>query len=142
MRAVVYHQQESIDKLMAKGVRVTAELETLTKKAYAQSMNDDPDLTIVKQNFEAELSATEADIGNKIKSLVLLPHSQGSIYANKIYQLFGATLPTARIVAVGTPASFIAGNGDYVTSYEDGVIGIVRAVTSTLQSSSSRAQPK
>lgn len=134
VRAVVYHQQESIDKLMPKGVTVTAELETLTKKAYAQSMNDDPDLAIVKQNFEAELSATEADIGNKIKSLILLPHSQGSIYANKIYQLFGATLPTARIVAVGTPASFVAGNGDYVTSYEDSVIGIVRAVTSVLQS--------
>jgi len=55
--------------------------------------------------------------------VVLVGYSQGAFYANETYKyltMFGGVKPAALAnFAVGTPASYVAGNGAYMTSFED-----------------------
>ncbi len=70
--------------------------------------------------------------GNKV---LVVSHSQGNFFANAAYnKLFegdGAISDTGSfgIVAVATPASFVAGNGPYTTLVEDVVIAAIALTT-------------
>lgn len=63
------------------------------------------------------------------QKMVLIGHSQGSFYTNSIYEYLtthGIPQDAVAVYNTGTPASFVAGGGDYTTSATDKVINKVR----------------
>ena len=67
------------------------------------------------------------------RKLLLLGHSQGSFYANDIYNYLlehGEPKAAVGVYQVGSPASFVAGGGKYLTSSNDSIINAARLVAS------------
>lgn len=58
------------------------------------------------------------------KKVLVVSHSQGNFYANRAYNLVNSQ--SFGIVAVGTPANFVAGSGPYTTLTNDVIINTVR----------------
>lgn len=59
------------------------------------------------------------------RKLLVVGHSQGADYANEMYDYLlahGEPKDAVGVYAVGTPASFVAGGGKYITSTNDKVI--------------------
>lgn len=78
-----------------------------------------------------DLNTILLDIYPKVttRKMLVVGHSQGSVYANKIYEyLLGHGEPKGAlgVYAVGTPDSYVAGGGKYLTYALDPVIGKVR----------------
>jgi len=68
------------------------------------------------------------------QKILLVPHSQGNMYANSAYSALtsGAdAIPSAsiKIFGIASPASYVAGSGDYITSTNDLVINGLRAAS-------------
>lgn len=108
---------------------------------------------LIAQNSTALAVATKTQtMATKVNSylnagadVVLVPHSQGCLYANSIFATIfsgsaggntrnGSVASSSRlkIVAVGDPASGIAGdpaNTSYVTAVEDGIINALRVTS-------------
>lgn len=95
-------------------------------------------------NFDYSTLVAPDDLANHLqlyrtkilegKKVVVVSHSQGNFFANAAHQLLYSGSEPIRsrsfgIVAVATPASFVAGNGPYTTLVEDGVIASVLAAT-------------
>src|SRR3989344_293118 len=60
------------------------------------------------------------------RKLLVVGHSQGSMYANKMYEYLvehGEPTNALGVYAVATPASYVAGGGKYLTYELDDVIG-------------------
>ena len=67
------------------------------------------------------------------RKILLLGHSQGTFYTNEIYDYLtkhGEPESALGVYNVATPASFVAGDGAYVTSKNDKVINFVRVKAS------------
>lgn len=67
------------------------------------------------------------------RKILLVPHSQGNLYANAAYTMLTTgdnAVPTSaiKIVGIASPAAYVAGNGDYITSSNDLVISGLRAL--------------
>lgn len=67
------------------------------------------------------------------QKVVLVPHSQGNLYANAAYVKLTTgdnAIPTStiKIVGIASPAAYVAGNGTYLTSSNDLVISALRTV--------------
>lgn len=63
------------------------------------------------------------------QKILLVGHSQGSFYVNEMYQYLiahGVPKESIAVYHVATPASFVAGGGQYVTSKNDKLINWVR----------------
>lgn len=93
-------------------------------------------------DFDVSEYFGEEDIANHIalyrtaiaegKTVLLVAHSQGNLFANSAYQILyerNNSIETRSfgIVSVANPASFVAGNGPYTTLEEDVVIGAIAA---------------
>lgn len=60
---------------------------------------------------------------NQKHNVLLVAHSQGNLFGNKMYMLMNdAQKQKFRMVSVATPANSVAGDGPYVTVYGDFVI--------------------
>ncbi len=67
------------------------------------------------------------------RKLLLVGHSQGSFYANDIYSYLlehGSPRAAVGVYHVGSPASFVAGGGKYLTSSNDSIINAARLIAS------------
>jgi len=76
----------------------------------------DYDLTTILNQIHDEVST---------KKILLVGYSQGSFYANAIYKYLirhGVNEESIAVYNVGTPASYVAGGGKYITSSTDKVI--------------------
>ena len=65
------------------------------------------------------------------RKILLVGHSQGTFYTNGIYNYLlanGERKEAIGVYNVATPASYVSGNGGYLTSENDKVINSVRAV--------------
>lgn len=65
------------------------------------------------------------------QKVLLVPHSQGNLYANAAYNVLTTgdnAIPTSaiKIMGIASPAAYVAGGGDYVTSENDLVISGLR----------------
>jgi len=63
------------------------------------------------------------------RKILLVGHSQGTLYTNEIYDYLlknGETREAIGVYNVATPASFVAGSGAYLTSENDKVINLTR----------------
>lgn len=63
------------------------------------------------------------------RKILLLGHSQGTFYTNALYKYLiknGVTEKSISIYNLATPASFVAGNGNYLTSANDPLVLKVR----------------
>jgi len=72
------------------------------------------------------------------KKILLVGHSQGTFYTNEMYYyLINNGIPKKSIAVynIATPANFVAGNGEYLTSRSDKVINAVRRVASSINAS-------
>lgn len=61
------------------------------------------------------------------QKILLVPHSQGNLYANSAYAALTSgtdAIPSGsiKIFGIASPAAYVAGNGDYITSTNDLVI--------------------
>lgn len=69
------------------------------------------------------------------RKLLLLGHSQGSFYANSLYDYMlahGEPKAAVGVYHVGTPASYVAGGGKYITSSNDKVMNAARLISSNV----------
>jgi hypothetical protein len=65
------------------------------------------------------------------RKILLVGHSQGTFYTNEIYDYLinnGVPKESMAVYNVATPASFVSGNGGYLTSSNDKVINLVRSI--------------
>ncbi len=63
------------------------------------------------------------------RKILLVGHSQGTFYTNEIYNYLianGETKESVGVYNIATPASFVSGDGAYLTSENDKVINAVR----------------
>lgn len=87
------------------------------EQAQAVDLNlyvDDLDLSDHVNKYSKEILAG--------KLVIVVAHSQGNLYANEAHSVLSLTAVGSeklKIVAVGTPASFVAGTGLYTTVEED-----------------------
>jgi hypothetical protein len=88
-------------------------IRSIEQAASADTYVNDPDLDAHVAHYTADLAAG--------KRVIVVAHSQGNFYANKSHERLPSTAGFG-IVAVGTPASFTAGNGPYTTLTNDEVI--------------------
>lgn len=66
------------------------------------------------------------------QKILILGHSQGTFYANALYDYLirrGVSAKSLAVVNLATPASFVAGHGAYLTSTNDDLVKKVRAIT-------------
>ena len=83
---------------------------------------------------DIDLASIAADIRSEAQggqTVLLVPHSQGNLYANSAFaQLTNGPNALASgsigIMGVASPATFVAGHGTYITSTNDLVIGGLR----------------
>mgnify|MGYP003393288362 CR=1 FL=1 len=71
------------------------------------------------------------------QKLLLVGHSQGNFYVNNFYDLLadrtdGVPRKSLGVYAVATPASRVAGGGNYITSDTDKIINATKAIFSVL----------
>lgn len=99
--------------------------------------------TVVNQIDQATIQRHATAYRNQIASpscrrVLLVPHSQGNLYANDSYDRVFSQAPappvgTLRIVGVATPDSEVKGSGRYRTSTTDVLVRTIRMIlTSTL----------
>lgn len=65
----------------------------------------------------------------KTQKILLVGYSQGTLYANEIYNYLinnGVSKDAIAVYNIATPASFVAGDGEYLTSINDKVVNFVR----------------
>lgn len=94
------------------------------------------DIESISQAFNAPISDYDLDtiltqIASEVttRKLLLVGHSQGTFYTNELYSSLvksGASPNSIAVYNIGTPASFVAGGGTYLTSANDKVINTVR----------------
>ena len=88
-------------------------IKSAEQAASVENYVKDQDLTAHVARYAADLAAG--------KRVVVLAHSQGNFYANSAYERLSSKSGFG-IVAVGTPASFTAGDGPYTTLTNDQII--------------------
>jgi len=86
---------------------------------------------LVSQTYD--LTNMISDLSKKVNTqkLLFVAHSQGNFYANDIYNSIGdkqggVAKKSMGIYGVGTPTSYIAGNGKYILSSNDKIVNLVR----------------
>lgn len=65
----------------------------------------------------------------KTRKILLVGHSQGTFYTNALYKYLiknGVSEKSISVYNLATPASFVAGNGNYLTSANDKLVSKVR----------------
>src|SRR3989344_3131443 len=70
------------------------------------------------------------------RKILLIGHSQGTFYTNELYNyltLHGEPEESIAVYNVAAPASFVAGDGVYLTSQNDKVINAVREAASKIK---------
>ncbi|MBI4653092.1 hypothetical protein HY750_02460 [Candidatus Kuenenbacteria bacterium] len=83
-------------------------------------------------DFDFKTILTQIHSEVKTKKIILVGYSQGTLYANEIYNYLvnnGIPKESIAVYNVATPASYVAGNGKYITSYNDKVINQIRDIT-------------
>ena len=112
--------------------------------SYLANVSFGPQLQAAYVQLKAQASVASvvvsksAAIASKIQTylnggyaVLLVPHSQGCLYANQVYQslTFSQVNTNLKIVAVASPANNVTGdttNTFYVTAAEDGIINALR----------------
>lgn len=101
---------------------------------YEQKLKNDFTVAMYSENSAIKNRAFSSFLSSKItrsRSVLLVAHSQGNLYANSIHNIFLAgsnrfTKNGFHVVGVATPASSTSHN-NYYTASEDRVIDLVRA---------------
>jgi len=103
-------------------VSVTDSLYLLSGKLFG-------DIIALEDTIEANilemLNKYNSKSYNKGHRVLLVAHSQGNIYANAVYERLSWKKNYTKIVAIGSPANNVAGNGEHITLTSDGVIKYV-----------------
>lgn len=86
----------------------------------------------VDQNVVNHVTAYSDDILNHDRRVLVVGHSQGTLYANASYKLLYANAAIQSrsfgVSAVASVANYVAGDGPYLTSDRDAVAGALRAI--------------
>jgi hypothetical protein len=83
---------------------------------------EDPSASVVANH----IAAFRRDVFRENRKLIIVPHSQGNLFANFEYAALDADeQQSVKIVSVATPSSFTASNGTHTTDVEDAVIRLV-----------------
>ena len=89
-------------------------------QAFGTSVSDF-DLNTILNQIHSEVTT---------RKILLVGHSQGTYYTNEMYKYLvanGVSKDSIAVYNIATPASFVAGGGEYVTSTNDKVINYVRS---------------
>ena len=80
-------------------------------------------------NFDRDTILRQMHSDLKTQKILLVGHSQGTFYTNEIYEYLiahGVPRESIAVYNVATPAGFVAGGGQYLTSGNDNLIARVR----------------
>jgi hypothetical protein len=100
--------------------------------AVMQSMVNADQWVLGDQKAE-HLARYKREINAKGRRVILVPHSQGNLYANEEYATLSENERTdMRIVATSTPSSFVPGDGPYTSVKEDKLASTIFAFTGAL----------
>jgi hypothetical protein len=83
----------------------------LNQSADAINLAARPDLQSQVEHYQGDLSA-----GRKV---VVVAHSQGNLYVNEAYALISPSPTMFNVVAVASPANYVAGGGPWTTLNND-----------------------
>ncbi|WP_153101356.1 hypothetical protein [Paraburkholderia hayleyella] len=132
-------------------VRYLLKTDSAISPAVAQSIEDEIERIrkektgVLKQQFEAENNYIDKSVNkhvalykklvmNEGKSVLIVGHSQGNLYANAGHKQFYAQTHLKNrslgVVGVASPANYVAGGGEYITSTTDMVISMLRLFVS------------
>jgi|LauGreDrversion4_2_1035121.scaffolds.fasta_scaffold16935_4 hypothetical protein len=116
-----------------------AESGTTEYEFIKQSIKDDfiNDPQYSGRNLESIVTEFKQLVPDRENSyILLLPHSQGNLYANQLYNYLTSTenydSQQLKIFGIAVPANEVSDSGDYVTSSNDLVINGLRLITSVL----------
>lgn len=126
--------------LLAKNQEVNQtdlDIETVTN-FYVDQIESKGYVNLNDNDLESVLAEINGAV-TKDENILLVPHSQGGLYANSVYArlLSGSNSRGANkvgIYAVATPASYVAGGGGYLTSHKDLVIWGLSLIRPVLES--------
>ncbi|MEK7628588.1 MAG: hypothetical protein AAB421_04215 [Patescibacteria group bacterium] len=84
-----------------------------------------------KTEEDFDLLTMAKQLANEVKTqkILILGHSQGTFYANALYDYLikrGVPAKSLAVYNIATPASYVAGHGKYLTNANDAVIAEVR----------------
>lgn len=71
----------------------------------------------------------------KTQKILILGHSQGTFYANALYDYLirrGVPARSISVLNIATPASYVAGHGSYLTNTNDNLVKAVRSAARTI----------
>ena len=93
------------------------------------------------KNLESIVSQLHTVIPDAKNSYIFfIPHSQGNLYANQLYNYLLAsneyTANQLKIFGIATPADEVAGSGDYISSSNDLIINGLRLIKNVLSANS------
>jgi hypothetical protein len=118
------HGNKVIDLLDAVGQKYYDSLNTIDQQLFNEK----------SFNFQdADFGQMLTDASTKVSTqkLLLVGHSQGNFYSNTFYEAVadksgGVPSQSIGVYGVATPASYVAGNGKYITSKNDNIINLAR----------------
>ena len=139
--AEVYFQKAveadpELSKALAYGI-LSGDMSRITDPALKANLAAAYRELVAKNSTASAVVSKTQTIAAKVNSylnagtgVVLVPHSQGSLYANAVFTTINggtSSNPHLKIVAVGDPADSVAGEAtSYVTASEDGIINALR----------------
>jgi len=85
-------------------------------------------------DFKTILAQIHSEI--KTQKIILVGYSQGSFYTNEIYNYLvknGIPKESIAVYNIATPANYVAGSGEYLTSHNDKVINQARNIASKIK---------
>lgn len=92
-------------------------------KTAASPLFEDFDLDTILNDIHSQV---------KTRKILIVGHSQGTLYANELYKYLttkgGVPKEDVAVYNIATPASYVAGGGQYLTSANDKVINYVRTI--------------
>jgi hypothetical protein len=93
--------------------------------------------TILQPDIFDQLTIYQTALFQNHQSVIVVAHSQGNLYVNQAYGLlFPSTASPGigqfKVVAVATPATYVAGGGPYTTLTRDPISLLVDLTTNTL----------
>lgn len=91
-----------------------------------------PDL--YREDFDLKNIILEIQPKVTTRKILIVGYSQGTFYANALYKYLighGVAKESIAVYNVATPASFVSGEGEYVTSSTDTAINFIRELTKT-----------
>lgn len=107
---------ETVGEILLNFAAQPTQIKDAVRQVVLSAIQENSSSPIVNRQLEAY----RADLQSPSTSIIIVSHSQGNFYANLGYEsLSSSERERVQVIAVATPTSSVAGNGDYTTDLND-----------------------